>query len=359
MLPNRLDLLKTLLTTKNLTHLYISDTTDVLSVCGFKSSNASLLVSRKANYLFTDFRYRTLAVAFCKKNPAWTFIEIRNNGLGALRKKIRPKSTLGFQSEALSVDRFLQLRRALKNVTLVRLSGTIPELSMVKTRAEVAVMKQCAVIAESALKKITAKLRIGITERETANLLDGQCRKLGAESMGFDTIVLFGSHSALVHGVPGNRKLSKGDWVLVDFGCALEGLRSDMTRTFVYGKASPKQRKLHALVYSAQERCRKNIRCGMAAADADALARTIIDRAGYRNYFGHGTGHGVGYRIHEAPRVAPSSKETLRENSIVTVEPGVYLPGFGGVRIEDMVWLKSNGTEVLTKFPRELIEIKP
>ena len=356
---NRLSLLKSLLDAKKCTHILVSDSSDVLSVTGFKSSNVFLLVSHRSSFLFTDFRYATAAEAFCKRNAAWQFRQIKQSSFDFLKRYVPAGSRIGIQSECLSVDAFGKLRSKLEGVSFVKLSGAVPGLSVVKTAQEIAVMRRCAQIADQGLRRTLKRLGTGMSERDVAFFLDNQCRLIGADAMGFDTIVLFGVRSALPHGVPGDTQLRVGDWVLFDFGCELEGLRSDMTRTIVFGRASARQRRIYELVLRAQSGCRNAIKAGMKAADADALARRVIDRAGYRDNFGHGTGHGVGYRIHEAPRIGRLSKDVLLDGSVVTVEPGVYIKGFGGVRIEDMVRLHAGGAEPLTAFPRELIEVTP
>lgn len=218
-------------------------------------------------------------------------------------------------------------------------------------------MRRAARIGDAAFARIVTELRPGISEHETALLLEEHCRALGSEGPSFDTIVLFGARSALPHGRPGSARLKRGDFVLLDFGCMLGGLCSDMTRTVVFGKASETQTRVYKTVLSAQTVGRKAVRAGVGVAEVDKAARDVIIAAGYGDFFGHATGHGVGRRIHEAPRVAQKSKAVLTPGAVVTVEPGIYLPDVGGVRIEDMVVVTGSGANVLTRAPRQLMEI--
>jgi Xaa-Pro aminopeptidase len=193
-------------------------------------------------------------------------------------------------------------------------------------------------------------------EFEAAQLLEDRCRKYGSEKPSFDTIVLFGNRTALPHGRPSDARLKKGEWVLCDFGCTLDGFCSDMTRTFVMGKATQRQKKIYDIVLRAQENGRAAVSAGVKACEVDKACRRVISDAGYGNLFGHATGHGVGLRIHEKPRISKNDNTILRNGTVITIEPGIYSPAFGGVRIEDMVVVRDNGCEVITNAPRDLIE---
>jgi Xaa-Pro aminopeptidase len=187
-------------------------------------------------------------------------------------------------------------------------------------------------------------------------MLEDLCKKYGSEKPSFDTIVLFGPNSALPHGRPSDRKLKKGDWILFDFGCTVRGFCSDMTRTIVFGKAGDRQKQIYSIVLAAQGKAKQKIRPGIQACEIDMYARTVIDKAGYGDTFGHATGHGVGLQIHESPRLFKNNTTTLVPDMVVTVEPGIYISGFGGVRIEDMVVVTKKGYRSLTRTPRTLLE---
>ena len=339
------------------THLLVSDTVDVEYISGFSSSHALLLISPKRNLLFTDFRYREAAESFCKRERDWQFVLIKESDFSSIAAETAPRSRIGFQSDVVTVDELKKMEKAIARATFVPIAGDVTDIAIVKTAAEVAAMKKAAAIGDKALAHILRSLKPGATEQATARALERLCGDLGSEKPSFDTIVLFGARSAMPHGRPGSTRLKKGDFVLVDFGCTVKGFCSDMTRTAVFGKASTRQREIYATVKRAQTAARKAARSGMAASALDAVARDIISQAGFGEAFGHGLGHGVGRRIHERPRVSTKTPTPLLPGSVVTIEPGIYLPGIGGVRIEDMVVLNSRGARLLTSSPRDLLEI--
>jgi Xaa-Pro aminopeptidase len=339
------------------THLLVTDVVDVEYISGFSSSNVMLLISPRENLLFSDFRYREAAEAFCKRERAWEFVQIAQGAYAALVSRLPPKARVAFQSDVVTVDELKKMERAVRRARFVPVAAEITAIGVVKTAEEIEGMRRAAAIGDRAFSRICRTLRAGVTERAVARALDRICLDLGSEKPSFDTIVLFGARSAMPHGRPGESRLHKGDFVLFDFGCTVNGLCSDMTRTVVFGKASAKQREHYAVVKRAQAAARKEARAGMAASKLDAVARDCITNAGYGEAFGHGLGHGVGRRIHEQPRLSPKSTERLLSNSVVTIEPGIYLPGEGGVRIEDMALLGSKGAEILTRSARELIEV--
>lgn len=282
---------------------------------------------------------------------------ISESDFSFLSSLVPPGSTLGFESAVVTVDQLARIRKALPQVRTIALGAAVDEVSVVKSTTEVAAMARAARIGAMALRRTLPSLTVGVTESRIRDILEEHCRALGSECPAFDTIVLFGRRSALPHGVPGPTRLRDGDFVLFDFGCTIDGLKSDMTRTFVKGKASPEHRKIYQTVFAAQRACARAIRGAMRACDADKLARAIIDKAGYGAAFGHATGHGVGYRIHEGPRVSSRNRNCLTVGSVVTVEPGIYIESTGGVRIEDMVVLTPHGCHILTPFPRVLMEL--
>ena len=196
-----------------------------------------------------------------------------------------------------------------------------------------------------------------MTEKEVAAELEYSMKKHGAEGLSFSTIVASGLHSSMPHAIPTDKPIEKGDFVTMDFGCVYEGYCSDMTRTVVVGKADEKQKEIYEIVRRAQQNCLDHLRAGISGQEADGYAREVISDAGYGEYFGHGTGHSVGLVIHEEPRISPLDRTILRENMIETVEPGIYIPGFGGVRIEDMVVITADGYRNYAHSPKELIEL--
>jgi len=340
------------------THLLITDSSSIEYLSGFSASQAVLLIAPKTNTLFTDFRYEESARRFCSADRLWKFVPVKGYGFSFLAPLVAPGSAVAFQSDAVTVDELGKLKRAVPHARFAGVPREISALGIVKTKTEAAAMKKAARIAETAFAQFLRRhLRSGITEREAAAMLDCTCAALGSERCAFDTIMLFGERTSLPHGRPGNNRLKKGALVLADFGCTVDGLCSDITRTAVFGTASRRQREMYAVVRQAQAAALRAARAGITASSLDRAARSVIEKAGYGKAFGHALGHGVGRRVHERPRVSAKSKEVLQEGTVITIEPGIYLPGFGGVRIEDMVVLNKNGSRLLTHAPETLIEL--
>ena len=354
---NRLEEAKALLKTSGLSHLLISDTVDVAYISGFKSSNAAVLLSKRKNLLITDFRYKVAADQFCHANPEWKYEIVKERFYDTIASFIPEESSVGYQSNFLTVDNFNDLKKSLKKSSLKSASKIVSRLYLKKTAPEIDLMRKAAAIGDLALEKTLPHIKAGITEIELTRTLERYCSELGSEKPSFDTIVLFGNRAALPHGKPQNIPLKKGNWILIDFGCTFGGFCSDMTRTFIFGKASEKQKKLYNIVKEAQSRARAAARSEITARYLDSIARDYIVQQGYGDMFGHALGHGVGIRIHEQPRVSPHVDELLEESCVVTIEPGIYLEESGGVRIEDMVVLYKDKASVLTHFPRDLIEL--
>ena len=233
----------------------------------------------------------------------------------------------------------------------------VNELRRAKNQQEKEKILAAQAIAEKAFDHALGLIREGVTEREVALTLDFFMLRNGAEAVSFETIAVSGKNSSMPHGVPSNKKIEKGDFLTLDFGAVVDGYHSDMTRTVAIGEVSSKQAEIYETVLKAQLASLETLRAGVSCKEADAAARDIIVSAGYGEFFGHGTGHGVGIEIHEQPRLSPKSSQTLIAGDVVTVEPGIYLPGEFGVRIEDMAFITENGFENLTKSPKSLIII--
>jgi Xaa-Pro aminopeptidase len=354
---SRIKAVRKILSTRSCTHLLITDTTDVEYISGFRSSNSTLLISANALQLFTDFRYSESAREFCRINKAWKFHQIEESNYKFLHSKIDPKATVGIQSDTVTLDQFHELKRVLPKAKFVPLSNEISNVSIQKLDKEIDSMRMAARAGDSALKALLPTIKKSMTEIEVAGNLESLCSKYGSQRPSFETIVLFGERSSLPHGRPGNRKLTAGDFILIDFGCVINGFCSDITRTFVFGKASDSQRKIYSIVQKAQKCAREAARSGIKACEVDLAARNVIEKSGYGAQFGHATGHGVGLRVHEKPRINKKNEIPLLENSVVTIEPGIYISELGGVRIEDMVVLTQNGSKTLTHSPRKLMEL--
>ncbi len=360
--------------------MLVTDLTNVRYLSGFTGSNGALLVfaDDREPVLATDGRYRTQAA---QQAPGLEVVIERACGRYlAGRAADDGVRRLGFESHVVTVDGLDALTNELDKRTsgdtselvteLVRASGTVEALREVKDAGELALLRLACEAADAALSDLLDRggLRPGRTEREVARELEALMLDHGADAVSFETIVAAGPNSAIPHHRPTDAVLATGDFVKIDFGALVAGYHSDMTRTFVLGKAADWQREIYQLVADAQRAGREALRPGVGLRDVDAAARQLIADAGYAEHFGHGLGHGVGLEIHEAPGIGATSAGTLLAGSVVTVEPGVYLPGRGGVRIEDTLVVPSETTpatpetdghtpELLTRFPKELITL--
>ena len=342
---------------ESLTSILITDPVDVAYIAGFTSSHAALLIHSRKNRLFTDFRYQTEAINFCRRYPEWNFKPVASSLTESAAAYIAPGDIVGFQSDRMTVDELKEFKKSARGARFVSCSMALNDLLQARLHGEISAMERAARVGDAAFKRILGDIHPGVTEQGLAHRLEGYCSDLGSEKPAFDTIVLFGNRTALPHGRPGERKLKRGEFVLIDFGCTVDGFASDMTRTVVVGKATRRQRAIYKIVQDAQQRARERAHAGMKACAIDALARTPITEAGYGEQFGHALGHGVGRRIHEAPRISAQVSLIVPPGAVITIEPGIYLSGFGGIRIEDMVVVRQNGVRLLTHSSRELIEI--
>jgi Xaa-Pro aminopeptidase len=346
--------------------MLVTDLINVRYLSGFSGSNAALLVfaDDRPPVLATDGRYRTQAaqqapdLEVAIERACGRYLAGRAASVGVRR--------LGFESHVVTVDGFDALAKELARAApteLVRASQTVEALREVKDAGEVALLRLACEAADAALGDLVARggLRPGRTEREVGRDLEALMLDHGADGVSFETIVAAGANSAIPHHRPTDAVLAAGDFVKIDFGALVGGYHSDMTRTFVLGKAADWQREIYELVSTAQQAGRVALRAGASLADVDAAARGLIVDAGHGEHFGHGLGHGVGLQIHEAPGINASAAGTLLAGSVVTVEPGVYLPDRGGVRIEDTLVVAAgkaetsgHAPELLTRFPKEL-----
>lgn len=260
---------------------------------------------------------------------------------------------LGFEGSALSFDTHAKFKKALPGLKLKPASSIMKKLRIRKDAFEIARIRESAAILDRGFEAARKLIGPGSVERDAALKIEIEMRKAGADGLAFDTIIASGERGALPHGKASGKKVKKGELVVVDMGALLNGYHSDETRTFCVGKATKLQREIYGVVKDAQARAIEAIRPGVDAAEVDRAARAYIDKAGYGKYFGHGTGHGVGLEIHESPNVSPLSSEILEEGMVITVEPGIYIPGWGGVRIEDMAVVTKDGFEILTKTPKD------
>ena len=317
----------------------------------FTESSGALLIGTKGKpFLFTDFRYKLQAEAEAEGFE----VVLYTRGLAGLLKNILPRLAirrLGFESCYLSHDAVLHLGESLgkQGIELEPLKDVVEGFRAIKTDGEIDKIRRAVYLNEEVFQEVYAGLKPGLTEKQLALQIETTMRLKGAEGPSFETIVAAGPNGALPHAVPTDRPLKKGDLVVIDMGLKLDGYCSDMTRTVVLGRPDQRTTDLFRLVRRAQRAAIALIRDGVTARDVDRAARRIIEEAGHGKHFGHGLGHGVGLAVHEAPSLNRRSRKKLKTGMVVTVEPGIYLPGWGGIRLENMVVVRKKGCEVLNK----------
>lgn len=324
---------------------------------GFSGGEGIALMSKTENFLFVDSRYTEAAQ---KEAKDFTVVEFgggkRNRELAKRISELNVKR-LGFEEDVMTVSEYQSLKEALNAEEWVGCSRELRELRMVKSEDELKKLRIAEQIGVDAYLAVLPQIKEGMNENELAAELEYQMRKRGAEGTSFETIAISGKKTSMPHGRPDNKKIEYGDLITMDFGCRYEGYCSDMTRTVVLGKASEEQKKIYEIVRLAQETGLGAIRSGILGKEADNVARKVIEDAGYGKYFGHSLGHGVGLEIHELPNLSPMSEVVLKPGMVVTCEPGIYIPEFGGVRIEDMVCVTEDGYENFTQLTKELTEL--
>jgi Xaa-Pro aminopeptidase len=358
MRPGRLASLREALGRADLDGLVVTSLANIRYLTGFSGSSALVLVTPLDVVLFTDFRYATQvgheveAHARVRIEPSslWAGLWPWLTGLAGVER-------IGFESAQLRHRDFARLLEQGARWQWRPTVDLVEHLREVKDAGEIAAIERAVGIAERALQRTLELVVPGFTETAVAGILERHLREEGAEGYPFDTIVAAGPRSALPHARAANRVLERGDFVLFDFGAIADGYCSDITRTVVLGPASAAQREVHAIVLEANQRASGAIRAGMQGMAADALAREYIDGRGHGEAFGHSLGHGIGLEVHEGPRLARTIETSLAAGMVVTIEPGIYLPGWGGVRIEDDVVITDSGARVLTGFTRDLLEL--
>ncbi len=356
----RLAALRRRLAADQLDGIVIASLPNIRYLTGFSGSSGILFVSAGATVLLTDFRYRGQAPA---EVGDLARVSTETGGVWERLFKILPDvpgiTRVGYEGHVLTVrDAERLARNGARPWTFASVAEVVEAQRAVKAPEEVAAIRAAGAVATQALEALAGQVRAGQTEREIAAVLEGALRRGGSEWYAFPTIVASGPRTALPHARTSERIVAPGDLLLVDFGAVMDGYCSDLTRTFVVGAApSARQREVHEVVRRAEAAALAGLRSGLTGRQGDALARDVIAAAGQAEAFGHSLGHGLGLEVHEAPRLAQTAEEPLPAGAVVTVEPGVYLEGWGGVRIEDDVVLHATGAEVLTEFPRELMRL--
>lgn len=322
----------------------------------FSGGEGIAVIGMNFNVLITDSRYTEAAE---KEAEDFKIIQAVPY-VSALKELLKENgiNKIYYEEEFLTVKSFEEIKNALgESFNFEPASSIAEDLRIIKSDDELECIKKAEAISSEAYEYVLGKIREGMSELELAAELEYYMKKSGAYKTSFDTIVLFGNKTSMPHGISDDTKLKCGDFITMDFGCIYNGYCSDMTRTVVFGKASEKQKEIYNVVLEAQLKALEFLEVGKKAKDADKIARDIISDAGYGKFFGHSLGHGVGLLIHEAPNLSPKSEYILEKNMVVSCEPGIYIPDFGGVRIEDLVVIKDGGIINLTSADKKFTEI--
>ena len=356
--PRRLAALAEGLTAAHVDGLLVTSLPNIRYLTGFSGSSGLLFVTQRDAVFITDFRYQTqvrdeigdIARVVIESQSLWT-------GLWHQLAHVANVTVAGFESAHILHRDF---QRLLEQGSRWQWRPTLDLVETLRERKdadEVALIREAGGVATRALGTTFGQVRAGMRETEIAGILEKALRDEGSEGFPFPTIVASGPRSALPHARSSSREVTHGDFLLIDFGAEVGGYCADVTRTAVVGRATAEQREFHEVVRVANQRASANVRAGMTGRDADALARDYIQQRGFGDLFGHSLGHGLGLEVHEAPRLARTAEGALAEGAVVTIEPGIYRPDWGGVRIEDDVHLGPEGPVILTHFDRELIEL--
>jgi Xaa-Pro aminopeptidase len=356
--PRRLDALRDRLSVEKIDGLLLTSLPNIRYLTGFSGTSALLLATSTDLIFITDFRYETqveseigdLATVRIEPNSLWT-------ALWDLLPRLQSREILGFESAHLVHRDFQRLLSEGSRWQWRPHVGLVEDLRESKDEREVALIAEAARIATTALGRVVPMIHPGLSELEVAGILEKALRDEGSEEAPFPPIVASGPRAALPHARASRRVIERGDFLLLDFGAQYQGYCSDITRTMVVGAASDEQREVYDIVREANRIASTSVMPGMTGMAADTLARSYIERRGHGAAFGHGLGHGLGLEVHEAPRLARTAEAALKEGAVVTIEPGIYRAGWGGVRIEDDVHLSATGPRVLTNFSRELLEV--
>ncbi|MDY6826642.1 MAG: Xaa-Pro peptidase family protein [Bacillota bacterium] len=353
---NRPEKLRPLLRQHDVDAVIISNSANLRYISGFDGTTAILLIGAKDACLITDFRYTEQAAA---QAVGFTIHRQEGDLYRTMADLIEEKGwrRVAFEAKHVTYAEHREMTEKLP-ADLVPIDESAESLRMIKSETELALLRKGAAITAEAFDHICSIIKPGLSERELGLDLEMYLKHQGAEEKSFTFIVASGERGAMPHGTASARIMKNGELVTIDYGAVFDGYATDMTRTVALGEPGKKNREIYAVVHEAQRTAAEAVRPGIVAKEVDGIARRIIEKAGYGQYFGHGLGHGVGLETHEQPVLSPRSDTVLKPGMIVTVEPGIYIGGFGGVRIEDMLAVTANGAEVLTGAPLDLVIIE-
>ena len=355
MKQERVDRVFNLLVDKDLDAFIIKGMDNIFYLTGFRGSEGTLIVTRGDMLLLTDFRYITYAEEAVKDIK---ILELsgKNNTLEEICKKYNINK-MGFDSPHATYSVYNRWKNNVKKVDFIPMDNELEGIRKRKEPGEIDAILKAVRISTEAFIDVFEKIRPGKTEKEIANEIDYTMRKLGADCPSFDTIVASGERAALPHAVPSDKEIKEGEMVIIDFGAQVDGYCSDETCTISVGEPNEKLKEIFSIVDDARKLGLKKARSGVPVKDLDMTVRGFIDDAGYGEYFRHGSGHGIGIAVHEAPAINTTSEGVLEENMVITIEPGIYLPHVGGVRLEDMALITENGAKVLTSIRKDMLKI--
>jgi len=341
---------------RQLDAVLVTGRTNVFYLSGFTGTSGDLFITSDDCYILTDFRYMEQVG---QQAPIYNAIDIKE-GIGKILTDLIQQygiKSVGFEDRQVTFAVFNGMKEKIGGAPLVPMGSMISDLREVKLPEEQEILRKAAEIADMAFAHVKTVIRAGVSEIEVAAELEYCMRKAGASAPSFDIIVASGQRGAMPHGTATPKLIQSGELVTMDFGCIYEGYCSDITRTIAVGEVSPRQREVYNLVHFTQLKALGAVKAGVEAKEVDAMSRRILGQFGLDGFFGHGLGHGVGIDVHEQPTISTKSTAILKKGMVVTVEPGVYIPGELGVRIEDTVVITEDGIEILTKSPKELIII--
>lgn len=328
----------------------VTNIKNIRYLTGFSGSFAFLLLTPKGPILMVDFRYLEQA----KEETNIEVLDFRNSWVDSLKGIIRKQKIKKIFFEVTCSYEVYEKISKIKNIEIIPLEYYVEKLRAIKNGSEIESIKEAVKRAERAFIAVKNYIKEGIKERELANLLEFEIKKQGSQTIPFPIIVASGKNSSKPHWRSSDKTLNIGDFVIIDWGAECGGYYSDMTRTFIIGEASDKQREIYNIVNKARNRAINGVNRGVKAKEIDAKARNLIKQSGYGKFFGHSTGHGIGMDVHEFPRVNMKSSEIIKSGMVFTIEPGIYIENLGGVRIEDMILVDDNSFQVLTSLPTDL-----
>lgn len=354
---SRLEKIKNQFSDLKIDSFLVKNLPNIRYISGFSGSAASILITKEASHFITDFRYKSQSAKEVSRDFD-ILIYVQNSMLYLKDMILKHKlKRIGFESNFLTYNDAENLRKEFSEVEFVPVDSLIENIIICKNENEIELTKKAVEITDRTFTELLKIIKPGMSEREVSAHISYLHKTFGADGDSFDSIVASGERSAFPHARPTDKKILSGELLKLDFGCTYEGMKSDMTRTIAVGSISEECRNIYAIVKEAQQRALDTVKAGINTKVLDASARDFIKEKGFGNNFGHGLGHGLGYDIHERPSVNERSDYILEVNNIITIEPGIYVEGLGGVRIEDDVIVKENGCEILNKSSKELINI--